>query len=968
MSALTFETLSAELTQALAEQSHTPPKTTARCTLGRDKVMVLVEYPLDSAQAEPLAGETLDWLEQQLRHQFDTAGLPEAAADLAEAGSEVPVQLFLKHLSEPKPFTMRSFIWKVDDGFDDLFGGANTYAEPIVAQPQSERYAAEVGQAKAVQRQLFVSQLGQVNAATSVVSRLEDTDDKPFFYSAAEQSSADKAHEPGATDISATGISAIQTGVFPENITAEQPIFTPSLQEGAIGEEVGEDIDEEAVNEEDQSMLLALDSEDLQLDIESDLIPESILEEADSLLAEQSMELTLPGESPEFESEDFSLPAVEILPGGSAFELHPAHADFFDIDGGDMTPADPVDSSAADLTAALEASFLQETQGAATEEIEIDIEEPDGSTNLADYNLSRSALDSELASEDRLADGRGPVEHGPVESEPIQPDPTELEPIEFELLKPESVGSESLESEADSGAIATTEGALAHSELDPTAPYEDESHIEVLYVDALEEDASEEDVLYEDDPVYYLEGEAEGEEPVEDVASVDEGEVQRQREQWEQQSQANSWVFAGAIGFVVVGVLGFVLTRPCTFGSCDRIQTAQQTGEEAISDLRVDSSLASVTDAKGQLKRSISLLAPIPVWSPYYRQAQTILPTYEDQVRSLDYVTSAQEQAYSAAVASQDPPHPVSHWKQIAADWESASGLLEAVPTDSPVRELADRKLIEYRANRATILVRIESEATAEVGIRQAQQAAILGTQQIENAGSLADWEEALASWELAVDSLSQIPQGTNAHGEAQELLPEYLKTLEEVRVNTEQERNASRSLFQAKQFAAEAQRAETDEQWSTAVDNWQAASRQLQDTQQGTLAFSEAEALKGIYATSLGNAENNFQVTMRFQPVEPNFFAVCGMAGNQKCTYSVRSGSVRLDLFQGYDTVIDQSITPPDQRAIEASAPQLVGQSNQLLQEVAALSSQAQVPVELYDNKGEFMARYRPDLGGFTR
>ncbi|MEL7332491.1 MAG: hypothetical protein AAFN12_09580, partial [Cyanobacteria bacterium J06560_2] len=125
MSALTFETLSAELTQALAEQQSTPPQTVARCTLGRDKVMVLVEYPLDSASAEITASSTLDWLEQHLRTQFDTSGLPDEAADLSEDTEEVAVQLYLKHWSEAKPFTMRSFTWKVDDAFDDLFGDSS---------------------------------------------------------------------------------------------------------------------------------------------------------------------------------------------------------------------------------------------------------------------------------------------------------------------------------------------------------------------------------------------------------------------------------------------------------------------------------------------------------------------------------------------------------------------------------------------------------------------------------------------------------------------------------------------------------------------------------------------------------------------------------------------------------------------------------------------------------------------------
>ncbi|MEM9948663.1 MAG: hypothetical protein AAF810_21720, partial [Cyanobacteria bacterium P01_D01_bin.36] len=125
MSALTFETLSSELTQALAERNTTPPKTVARCTLGRDKVMVLVEYPLDSAGAEPFAHQTLDWLEQHLRSHFDTVGLPDEVADLSEYAEKVSVQLYLKHMSEAKPFTMRSFTWKVDDSFDELFGAAD---------------------------------------------------------------------------------------------------------------------------------------------------------------------------------------------------------------------------------------------------------------------------------------------------------------------------------------------------------------------------------------------------------------------------------------------------------------------------------------------------------------------------------------------------------------------------------------------------------------------------------------------------------------------------------------------------------------------------------------------------------------------------------------------------------------------------------------------------------------------------
>jgi len=251
-------------------------------------------------------------------------------------------------------------------------------------------------------------------------------------------------------------------------------------------------------------------------------------------------------------------------------------------------------------------------------------------------------------------------------------------------------------------------------------------------------------------------------------------------------------------------------------------------------------------------------------------------------------------------------------------------------------------------------------------------QAASLGTQQAENATSVEAWETALASWEQVVDNLSQIPQGTNAHAEAQKLLPEYLKKLDEVRNRTERERSASELLSQAKQLAADAQKAEVEEQWSQSVQTWKSAASQLQGIPHGTMVHAEAQALYGLYTNEVSKSGNNLQVALRFQPFEPSFFAACGVTGNQKCTYAVTRGNIRLDLFEGYDMLIDQTITPPDQRmaqlASDPSFPQLSEQSNQLLQDISELSTQAQVPVRLYDAKGEFLAMYRPDLKGFTR
>ena len=456
--------------------------------------------------------------------------------------------------------------------------------------------------------------------------------------------------------------------------------------------------------------------------------------------------------------------------------------------------------------------------------------------------------------------------------------------------------------------------------------------------------------------------------PHEAVALVDEREVQKQREQWQQQTKGNPWFFAGAIGFFIIGLLGFVLTRPCSFGSCPRIETARAEGEKALSDLSLEANLKAVTAAKQQLNRSVRSLQPIPFWSPHYAEANAVLPEFEGQLTALDRVSAAQAQAYEAALASQNPPHSSAKWEDIAQQWRGAIATLENVPTDNQVRQLADRKLTEYRANLSTIKVRIDAESQAEASLLAAQKAATLATATANQASSLAAWESALQNWESAVQQIDQIPQGTLAYKEAQGLQAEYRQQMELVRDRTLKERNASRNLSKAQQLASDAKRVASENQWTVAVQTWTAAVKQVQDVALGTAAYTTAQPLVGLYQQSLAKADSNRQVSLRFQPVEPSFYAACGATAAQRCTYSVRNGNVRLNLLKDYDRAINQSITPPDQRRAITIDSGVVTQSNQLLKEITLLSTQGNFPVELYNAKGEFLARYRPDLNGFVK
>ncbi|MEL6552936.1 MAG: hypothetical protein AAFQ63_05650 [Cyanobacteria bacterium J06621_11] len=1321
MSALTFETLSTELTQALAEQAAAPPRTIARCTLGRDKVMVLVEYPLDSASAEPTAQQTLDWLEQYLRQHFDTTGLPDEAADLSEDTEAVPVQLYLKHMSEARPFTMRSFTWKVADGFDDLFGQSTAIESNILsvsaletsltsskdpdlsqaglsktecsktitaetAAPESSQLGYKADSASAVDPSSTETPISETvstrintvsNANATVILEESDaptlsseqpSDHLPDYLpnQPIDQPSADQP--PTDQPINSTLITADSAAMLPEGEeervlselesdlsldleTDDVDVLDADL-DNDLEDDFGFDIALEADGSSDRNLEtsadlslgpnhlepneLGLDDlglDDLSLELNSSanspLISDPSINSSEALDADLSLGLgtsgtvipsnatdfSLPGEAPTIESAEFELPTVDLpiavpnldtevstdffelkddspsLPetettAQDLFELNPLDSfiqdseseasptlelneievseqqieepkpeasepeelklsdvaefeteeseigepgiekpetaeiasaiyeadnldftqlgteteepeqinlaglealklaaaeletesstpeiskpdiskqgdielDSIELDSTELKNTNPLEAflpvedqqvladastafegsdtilddleteelDTADLeteeleTDDLEAEELKteslETKSLETEDLEIDHEVANGAiaddtdfgvsdsidlvpTNLNDFSIETETPEDEISADEFLdidrPDGEPLLSRAnadPSIDESLADKLSDRTRLDNELSEPESSLSERSELETHQNEIETqdelaqdelaqqklNQDDLSETELDEEpetnaeTDTEEEEDYDLYDYEISDSDAPDEDDYVEDeDSAYYLEG-VEGEEDTledyEDVALVDDVEVQRQREQWKQQTKGSPLVIVGAFGFVLAGVLGYVFTRPCTVGSCDRIETAQAKGSEAISSLSVASNAKEVTAAKKELKHSIQMLDPIPVWSSRYDEAQAILPSYEQQLSALDLVTEAQGQAYSAAVKSQDPPHPASTWEEVANQWREATSLLSKVPLDSPVRSLAERKLVEYRANLSTILVRIETESGAEVSLRQAQTAASQATQNMAQADSLEAWEAVLADWSTAVENLKRIPKGSQAYGEAQKILPEYEEKLLEARTKVEQEQSASRVLLRAGEFATAAQTAEKQEQWTASVENWNQAVFQLSEVPESSLAYPEAQSWLMTYTGALGAAENNMQVALRFAPIEPSFYLICGASELQKCTYSVVAGKVRLDLSPGYDAVINESITPPPQRTGIDSSTQLVSQSNQLLQQITLLSTQAQIPVELYSSEGTFLARYRPDLDGFVR
>jgi hypothetical protein len=471
-----------------------------------------------------------------------------------------------------------------------------------------------------------------------------------------------------------------------------------------------------------------------------------------------------------------------------------------------------------------------------------------------------------------------------------------------------------------------------------------------------------EDVELELPPDLDLPDQAEAMDDMPEVATVEPPEDPLPQPRW---ARLRLGVAAG-LGAILLGGLGYVVTRPCTVGSCDRISRAEAAGEAAQMALSDRPSPQTVLEMRDQLQGVVRQLRPIPPWSPHYADAQQRLQGYEQKLQDLNRVIAAQQVANQAVAAGQSPPHTVSHWQGVATDWQTAIDQLnEITPDRSLYSTLVEPKLKEYQVNLATIESRIDAEQRADSSVNQAQQVAAMATQQMKQASTLSAWETTLTNWETAVTQLQQVPQGTLAYGEAQKLLSDYQAELSQVRTRTRQERVAEQFYTEAAASAATARQHASENQWTLALMNWRNAVTQIQGVPSGTVRFQESQTLLKTYQAALSQAQENLRLAMLFQKVEPSIAQACAPG---LCRYAMQNGKVRLDLAEGYGELVELSITPPPQRVAPRVSNQMINQANQLLEAVTTIGKQNQLPIELYDAQGSFIARYQPDLDGYVK
>ncbi|NEP00686.1 MAG: hypothetical protein F6K58_18850 [Symploca sp. SIO2E9] len=392
----------------------------------------------------------------------------------------------------------------------------------------------------------------------------------------------------------------------------------------------------------------------------------------------------------------------------------------------------------------------------------------------------------------------------------------------------------------------------------------------------------------------------------------------------------------------------YLLTRPCVIGSCTVISEAQQLLQKSSNSLENIQSGQEVLKAQQQMNSAIRMLESVPPWSKERSNARELLANYRRQAQILDEIVKAMKTASRAAAQSQNPPHPASKWIEIQKLWRKAIALLEQIPADSQLPSLAQRKLKEYNTNLATINQRLLKERQSLEHIKAATEAAKIAEARQGVAQSLEHWQLVLVTWQTAFKRLNQIPQGTTAYEEAQQLSAIYTPKMALARDRKTQEQIAANAYNQGTSLAKRAQNSQKNQQWSAAVINWRNALSYVNQVPNNTFYYAKAQSLIDSYQESLEQAQAKLEVVVRTQQAREDLNRIC-FGGTPVCSYSINDNVIKVKLTRSYMQTVKQTALTAQVSGDSKAQAGVINHVLRLEDAFEVVSSNAQMRLEVY-------------------
>jgi hypothetical protein len=171
-------------------------------------------------------------------------------------------------------------------------------------------------------------------------------------------------------------------------------------------------------------------------------------------------------------------------------------------------------------------------------------------------------------------------------------------------------------------------------------------------------------------------------------------------------------------------------------------------------------------------QQAIYRLEKVPNENPQYVDAQKLIASYQVKQktvvdpRSSTLIAAAKQYALAAAQASQNPPHTVQKWEQIAELWEKAIQELNNIQVQEPSYVEAKRLIAQDQTNLGTIKNRRQAESDAKEILDEANK-------EIQSliASPPGDKNQTKAAIIRVMNQLSSVKTGTTSYNEAQRLL-----------------------------------------------------------------------------------------------------------------------------------------------------------------------------------------------------
>jgi tetratricopeptide (TPR) repeat protein len=335
---------------------------------------------------------------------------------------------------------------------------------------------------------------------------------------------------------------------------------------------------------------------------------------------------------------------------------------------------------------------------------------------------------------------------------------------------------------------------------------------------------------------------------------------------------------------------------------------AQRLSQEFQQTVQTARSGEDLRQVQQQMGEANWLLSNIPPWSSRHGEAQGLLQSFQPQMAILEQVMAAESRAATALQRSKTLPQPIAEWQGIQSLWREAIAQLEAIPPASPLHQFAQRRITDYRQSQASLNQNISAEQQAKQTLESAKNIAQAAEARQGIAQTLENWQLARSTWQVALNTLKQVPATTTSYGETLQLIADYTTKLTAARDRVTQEQLASKAFLQATRLEEQAKSFQAQNQWNKAVATWREAISVAKQVPNGTFYHTQTQPKLVDYNTKLKDAELQLQDAIALQKVRADLDRAC--SGSPKiCTYTLNNRLIRVQFTVAYQRALKTAV-----------------------------------------------------------